>query len=93
MELLFEQALLEMSLLKVISNSRPKQHQISPFFWRASGSINHITKNSSSKNFTNHSPHLVDCPLLIMTSVHYAKSYRPFELFINENYKLRMKLK
>jgi len=27
--------------------------------------------------------------------VHYAKSYRPFELFVNENYKLycRMKLK
>jgi len=22
------------------------------------------------------------------TSLHYAKSYRPFELFINENYKL-----
>jgi len=22
--------------------------------------------------------------------MHYAKSYRPFELFVNENYKLRM---
>jgi len=25
---------------------------------------------------------------LIQMNVHYAKSYRPFELFVNENYKL-----
>jgi len=37
-----------------------------------------------------------DTPILHMEAsfisverVHYAKSYRPFELFVNENYKLR----
>jgi len=32
-----------------------------------------------------HAPHVVSVVVLMM---HYAKSYRPFELFVNENYKL-----
>jgi len=65
-------------------------------------SVIHASKHCSAMWTTNTDHATSEPPLHTKTAtvrlmckflLHYAKSYRPFELFVNENYKLRNDLK